>query len=584
MDLILDWVLTVAGRQPERGRSPGYRAAARPAGSWTGSTGSRGALLRRTPPSPPSWTGCVLRRPPPTMADSSVLHNPGMASVEVRGAGAEGFLQAQLTSDRGRRSLPAGLVLSAWCTPRGRVRNLFWLVRRPDGARFSLVAPAGEADGLVRELRKFVLRAKVEVERTGDAGGGSGRGRVRSIRLRPGRRRPCAGVCRRVRRPARAPSRPACRTASFSLGLEAPPAGASGDEWRRLEITAGIAWLTDETRESFIPQMLDLDRLGALSFEKGCFPGQEVIARTRYLGRLKRRLHRGRLPAGERPMPGDPVRIRRPERRHDRRRREECRGRRRLRAARDCRRRCRRRPAGVRGRTPHLALARGRVDAPRAAQSEAWNAMSRLGATGEPLPPPSRESRMAVPPGVVAARTALPDLVGRGRAPPRQAGPQARARRASGRRLPRPRLERSPLPLRRHADRWCSSTGWRAPANRPTPGGCSRRSGAAAGPRWSCTSGDAAASRTGSRGATTRGRPGISPGSPVRSQRASPDRPLFAAGVSLGGNVLLKWLGELGLGAPLAGAAAISVPFRSGAMRRSNRTRFLKSLQTTSGP
>ena len=79
-------------------------------------------------------------------------------------------------------------------------------------------------------------------------------------------------------------------------------------EWRRLEIAAGIAWLTDETRESFIPQMLNLDRLGALSFEKGCFPGQEIIARTRYLGRLKRRLYPGRIAAGERPMSGDPVR------------------------------------------------------------------------------------------------------------------------------------------------------------------------------------------------------------------------------------------------------------------------------------
>ena len=75
-----------------------------------------------------------------------------------------------------------------------------------------------------------------------------------------------------------------------------------------MEIAAGIAWLADETRESFIPQMLNLDRLGALSFEKGCFPGQEIIARTRYLGRLKRRLYPGRVTAGERPMPGDPVR------------------------------------------------------------------------------------------------------------------------------------------------------------------------------------------------------------------------------------------------------------------------------------
>ena len=240
------------------------------------------------------------------MADSTVLHNPGMANVEVRGSGAEGFLQAQLTSDVATLA-PGGVTLSAWCTPRGQVRNLFWLVRRADGARFSLVAPAGEADGLVRGLRGFVLRAKVEVERTGDdvvgaAGSGSEAfvsGRVGVVPA------PGSAVESGVRFAIRPPGFP---DRFLVLGPEPPPAGASDDEWRRLEIAAGIAWLTDKTRESFIPQMLDLDRLGALSFEKGCFPGQEVIARTRYLGRLKRRLYPGRLPAGERPMPGDPVR------------------------------------------------------------------------------------------------------------------------------------------------------------------------------------------------------------------------------------------------------------------------------------
>ena len=229
-----------------------------------------------------------------------------MANVEVRGTDAAGFLQAQLTSDVAALA-PGGVTLSAWCTPRGQVRNLFWLVRRPDGTRFSLVAPDREADDLARRLRAFVLRAKVEVERTGDrvvgaVGSGSEEfvsGRVGSVPA-PGSAAESGG--RVAIRPPGFPHR------FLVLGPEPPPAGAADGEWRRFEIAAGIAWLTDETRESFIPQMLNLDRLGALSFEKGCFPGQEVIARTRYLGRLKRRLYPGRVPAGERPMPGDPVR------------------------------------------------------------------------------------------------------------------------------------------------------------------------------------------------------------------------------------------------------------------------------------
>ena len=235
-----------------------------------------------------------------------MLHDPGMASVEVRGAGAERFLQAQLTSNLTTLA-PGEVILSAWCNPRGQVRNLFWLVRRPDGPRFSLVAPAGEAEGLAKGLRGFVLRARVEVERSEDrVMGVAGPGCETFVSNRVGDV-PAPGTAvefdgRLVLRPPGLPDR------FLLLGPEAPPAPMSGDEWRRLEIAAGIAWLTDETRESFIPQMLDLDRLGALSFDKGCFPGQEIIARTRYLGRLKRRLHRGRLPDGERPMPGDPIR------------------------------------------------------------------------------------------------------------------------------------------------------------------------------------------------------------------------------------------------------------------------------------
>ena len=231
-----------------------------------------------------------------------------MASVEVRGADASGFLQAQLTSDVA--ALPPGRVaLSAWCTPRGQVRNLFWLVRRPDGAGFSLVAPDCEADDLVRRLRTFVLRAKVEVDRTGErvlgASGSASEafvsGRVGSV---PGPGLAVESGGRLAIRPPGPPSR------FLVVGPDPLPVGTPDAEWRRLEIAAGIAWLTDETRESFIPQMLNLDRLGALSFEKGCYPGQEIIARTRYLGRLKRRLYPGRIAPGTRPRPGDPVRSR----------------------------------------------------------------------------------------------------------------------------------------------------------------------------------------------------------------------------------------------------------------------------------
>jgi folate-binding protein YgfZ len=78
---------------------------------------------------------------------------------------------------------------------------------------------------------------------------------------------------------------------SLRYGLTAPGVehGTALQHWRREEIRRGISWLQSETSERFLPQMLGLERIGAVSFSKGCYPGQEIIARTRYLGKLKRR-------------------------------------------------------------------------------------------------------------------------------------------------------------------------------------------------------------------------------------------------------------------------------------------------------
>ena len=65
---------------------------------------------------------------------------------------------------------------------------------------------------------------------------------------------------------------------------------APSEQWRYLDILAGLPWLTSETSEEFIPQMLNLDQLGGISYNKGCYTGQEIVARTHYLGKAKRAL------------------------------------------------------------------------------------------------------------------------------------------------------------------------------------------------------------------------------------------------------------------------------------------------------
>jgi folate-binding protein YgfZ len=86
-----------------------------------------------------------------------------------------------------------------------------------------------------------------------------------------------------------APERAAALWDQLSEG--AHPVGAGGWEWRR--IAAGIPWITPPTQEAFVPQMANLEEVGAVSFSKGCYPGQEIVARAQYLGEVKRRLFRG---------------------------------------------------------------------------------------------------------------------------------------------------------------------------------------------------------------------------------------------------------------------------------------------------
>lgn len=254
-----------------------------------------------------------------------LLLDPHMAVVRVRGADAARFLQAQLTGDV-EAMAPGDAGLGAWCNPKGRVRNLFRIAaRRPgpeageaDGGGFDLLAPAGEADGLAQRLRLFVLRSRVVVEAGPERVlGVAGAGAEPFVRRAagdvpaPGRTVEAAadgapgGADVLALRPPEDPPR-------FLLVLGGEAAAryqpsAPDAEWRRLEIAAGVAWLDEATREAFLPQMLDLERLGALSFDKGCYPGQEIVARTRYLGELKRRLYRAEVPAGAAPAPGDRV-------------------------------------------------------------------------------------------------------------------------------------------------------------------------------------------------------------------------------------------------------------------------------------
>lgn len=240
-----------------------------------------------------------------------------LALVRAAGADAEGFLQNQLTNDIAaldeHRSALAG-----YCNPKGRLICIFRI--RRDGDGFALQLPSEVQESSMQRLRKYVLRAKVNLSIADDQASFGICGKTVAKSLEPIVGRVPArdnewtqsGDLTVVRVPGG--SRPrfqvigptgACIAAWKKL---APLANVMGSwVWARLDILAGIPNVAAKTSESFVPQMVNLDLLDGVNFRKGCYPGQEIVARMHYLGNLKQRMARFRVDDEDRPEPGDRV-------------------------------------------------------------------------------------------------------------------------------------------------------------------------------------------------------------------------------------------------------------------------------------
>ena len=234
----------------------------------------------------------------PTTAGKVVL--PELGAVRVSGADASAFLQGQLTADL-RRVSPTQAALAAWCNPQGRALFLMQLLGTADG--FLLVLPADDIERFVKRLRMFVLRAKVTVddlrEQWAVAGifGITEPAPAQVIEAAAFTTASADGIYA-CRLPGAAPRTLVLGEASalqaWLTPLAVPPCGAT--DWWALDAQQAQPRIDATTAERFIPQQLNLDRLGMMSFDKGCYPGQEVIARLKYRGTVKARLRSGQAP------------------------------------------------------------------------------------------------------------------------------------------------------------------------------------------------------------------------------------------------------------------------------------------------
>jgi folate-binding protein YgfZ len=250
---------------------------------------------------------------------------PGLAVIRVRGADATVFLQGQLGNDL-REATPARAQLSSYSTPKGRALAVFTVLGRPDG--YWLLLPRELAAPTLKRLKMFVMRSKLtiddasaEVAALGLAGDGAEALLAAAGLPLPATAWGCAETSDLVvlRRPGVKPrfivlgSPDVLKTLWQSCAGAARPVGPQA--FRLLELLDGLPELHIDTAEQHVPQMLNLDQLGGISFTKGCYPGQEIVARLHYLGTLKRRLYVGSsaiLPARATPVfaadaPAQPV-------------------------------------------------------------------------------------------------------------------------------------------------------------------------------------------------------------------------------------------------------------------------------------
>lgn len=240
-----------------------------------------------------------------------------LGAVRVSGPDAAQFLQAQLSNDVDAVSAGRSQ-LSAWCSPKGRMLAVVRVVRVGDD--YLLLLPQAILEATLRRLRLFVLRARVELEPT-DAElvhiGVCGERAETRLRTALGAAPAtvddvlAAAVAHAVRV---AGSRPrfqltvvAAQAAPLWEALQENTRATGYRCWRWLDIAAGLPVVLPPTLDKLIPQSANLDLVGGLSFTKGCYPGQEVIARIRYRGGLKSRMVLAHADADSAPTPGDTV-------------------------------------------------------------------------------------------------------------------------------------------------------------------------------------------------------------------------------------------------------------------------------------
>ncbi|GAB4447135.1 MAG: folate-binding protein YgfZ [Rhodocyclaceae bacterium] len=234
-----------------------------------------------------------------------------LAALRANGTDAASFLHNLFTNDV-LGLAPGRAEYNGLCSPKGRMLASFLLWREADA--FVLAASRDLEAALLRRLSMYILRSKVSLA---DAG-------LVLLGL-AGREAEAALARARLPVPAEAMTSASVADATvirlaparFQVSVRPPAASALWDAlrglaqpagemaWRWLDIRAGLPRIVAATQEQFVPQMVNYELVGGVSFHKGCYPGQEIVARSQYIGKIKRRMYLAHLDEGSPPAPGE---------------------------------------------------------------------------------------------------------------------------------------------------------------------------------------------------------------------------------------------------------------------------------------
>jgi len=234
--------------------------------------------------------------------------------IRITGEDKETFLQGQFTNDT-RNIDKSSSQLSSYCTPKGRMLANF-RIYEDDHDNWFIVIPEERLDAILKRLSMFVLRSKVEITDASDE------------ILLLGLNGDCISQALDISLPVKADEVSHDDSFSFirveTLSPRYLVAGnadkimalwqkldnaspASSSAWRLGDIKAAIPTVFESTQEAFIPQMTNMQLINGVSFTKGCYTGQEVVARMQYLGKLKRRMYKVSFEYDAKVKPGEEI-------------------------------------------------------------------------------------------------------------------------------------------------------------------------------------------------------------------------------------------------------------------------------------